>query len=198
MAPPPPVSGGARERVFGASAGAGSRPLVVVSQPTLRGHTSRVPGGADEGLRPLDPQRCRAEAHRIAGDGFRRDGQSRLRRPTRDGHGRVCGSGGGPVLRRAETGAETQGIFRTVVADVYGRQCAVTREKAFPALEAAHIRPFKEEPQHYVRNGLLLRSDIHKLFDAGYVTVTPDYQFEVSDHIHTEPVNDSETFHKSV
>ena len=33
-----------------------------------------------------------------------------------------------------------QGIFRTVVADVYGRQCAVTREKAFPALEAAHIR----------------------------------------------------------
>ena len=52
---------------------------------------------------------------------------------------------------------------------MYGRQCAVTREKAFPALEAAHI----------------LRSDVHRLFDAGYVTVTPDYQFEVSDHIHT-------------
>ena len=30
------------------------------------------------------------------------------------------------------------------------------------------------------------RSDVHKLFDAGYVTVTPDYQFEVSDHIHTD------------
>ena len=36
-----------------------------------------------------------------------------------------------------------------------------------------------------VRNWLLLRSDIHKLFDAGYVTVTPDYEFEVRDHIHT-------------
>ena len=47
-----------------------------------------------------------------------------------------------------------QGIFRTVVADVYGRQCAVTREKAFPALEAAHIRPFKEEPRHCWRSTL--------------------------------------------
>ena len=55
-----------------------------------------------------------------------------------------------------------------------------------PALEAAHIRPFKEEPQHYVQNGLRLRSDVHSLFDAGYVTVTPEYQFEVSDHNHTD------------
>lgn len=61
------------------------------------------------------------------------------------------GGYGDPVPVRPRVG---QGIFRTVVADVYGRQCAVTREKAFPALEAAHIRPFKEEPQHYVKNGL--------------------------------------------
>lgn len=93
------------------------------------------------------------------------------------------GGYGDPVPVRPRVG---QGIFQTVVADVYGRQCAVTREKAFPALEAAHIRPFREEPRHYVRNGLLLRSDVHKLFDAGYVTVTPDYQFEVSDRIHTD------------
>jgi hypothetical protein len=31
-----------------------------------------------------------------------------------------------------------------------------------------------------VSNGLLLRSDIHRLFDKGYVTVTPDHHFEVS------------------
>ena len=102
------------------------------------------------------------------------------------------GGYGDPVPVRPRVG---QGIFRTVVADVYGRQCAVTREKAFPALEAAHIRPFKEEPKHYVRNGLLLRSDIHKLFDAGYVTVTPDYEFEVSDHIHTD-FDDGEHYNK--
>lgn len=61
--------------------------------------------------------------------------------------------------------------------------------------EAAHIRPFKEEPKHYVRNGLLLRSDVHKLFDAGYVTVTPDYRFEVSDHIHTD-FDDGENYYE--
>jgi putative restriction endonuclease len=33
--------------------------------------------------------------------------------------------------------------------------------------------------RHRVSNGLPLRSDIHRLFDRGYVTVTPDYRFEV-------------------
>ena len=88
-----------------------------------------------------------------------------------------------------------QGIFRTVVTEVYGRQCAVTREKALPALDAAHIRPFSETPQNYVNNGMLLRSDVHRLFDAGYVTVTPDYHFEVSDHIHTD-FDDGENYYK--
>lgn len=36
------------------------------------------------------------------------------------------------------------------------------------------------------RNGILLRADIHKLFDTGYVTVTPEYQFEVSRRIKEE------------
>ena len=118
-----PASPAARWSVSQASRRAGSRPLPIVSQHTPRGHTSRVPGGADEGLRPLDPQRSRAEARRIAGDGFRRDGQSWLRRPTQDGHGRVCGrgSGGGAVLRRAETGAETQGVIGGRSAPLPGR-----------------------------------------------------------------------------
>ncbi len=68
-----------------------------------------------------------------------------------------------------------QGIFRVAVTEAYGRRCAITREKALPALDAAHIRPFADNPVHYVRNGMLLRSDVHKLFDAGYITVTPDY-----------------------
>ena len=106
--------------------------------------------------------------------------------------GDIPGGYGGPTTVRPRVG---QGIFRTVVTDVYGRQCAVTREKALPALEAAHIRPFSEAPRHYVKNGLLLRSDVHKLFDAGYVTVTPDYHFEVSDHIHTD-FDDGENYYK--
>jgi len=73
-----------------------------------------------------------------------------------------------------------QGIFRVTVVDAYNRACAVTREHSLPALEAAHIRPYAEGGEHRVSNGLLLRSDIHRLFDQGYVTVTPDYHFEVS------------------
>jgi putative restriction endonuclease len=73
-----------------------------------------------------------------------------------------------------------QGAFRVLVAEAYGRACAVTGDHTLPALEAAHIRSFAESGPHLVSNGLLLRSDLHNLFDAGYVTVTEDYHFEVS------------------
>jgi len=73
-----------------------------------------------------------------------------------------------------------QGTFRLAVTAAYDRACAVTQEHSLPALEAAHIRPFAEEGTHEVSNGLLLRSDIHRLFDMGYVGVTPEYRFVVS------------------
>ena len=67
-----------------------------------------------------------------------------------------------------------QGAFRVLVTDIYQRRCAVTRERTLPALEAAHIRPYSTGGTHEAQNGLLLRRDIHSLFDAGYVTVTQD------------------------
>jgi len=73
-----------------------------------------------------------------------------------------------------------QGIFKIGVTSAYGRACAVTGEHSLPALEAAHILPYAEGGEHHISNGLLLRSDIHRLFDKGYVTVTPDYRFNVS------------------
>ena len=73
-----------------------------------------------------------------------------------------------------------QGAFRVLVTDTYERRCAVTREKALPVLEAAHIQPVAEGGAHRVSNGLLLRSDVHTLFDRGYVTITPDLRFRVS------------------
>ncbi len=73
-----------------------------------------------------------------------------------------------------------QGSFRVLVTDVYQRRCAVTGEKALPVLEAAHIKPVSSQGEHSIQNGLLLRSDVHTLFDRGYVTVTPDLQFRVS------------------
>ena len=79
-----------------------------------------------------------------------------------------------------------QGAFRIVVTDTYQRRCAVTRERTLPVLEAAHIRPYSDGGPHEPRNGLLLRSDIHQLFDNGYATVTPDLRFEVSPRIREE------------
>ncbi|GMV23510.1 MAG: hypothetical protein AMXMBFR57_34590 [Acidimicrobiia bacterium] len=76
-----------------------------------------------------------------------------------------------------------QGVFRLAVTKAYGSSCAVTHEHSLPALEAAHIQPYAEGGLHDVRNGLLLRSDLHRLFDRGYVTVTPGLHVEVSSRL---------------
>jgi putative restriction endonuclease len=73
-----------------------------------------------------------------------------------------------------------QGTFRVLIADIYQRRCAVTGEKALPVLDAAHIQPVAYGGVHRIDNGLLLRSDIHTLFDRGYVTITPAYRFLAS------------------
>ena len=90
---------------------------------------------------------------------------------------------GEPTLVRPRLG---QGAFRVLVTDNYHRRCAVTHERTLPALEAAHIRPFAEGGEHEASNGVLFRRDIHSLFDAGYVTITPDLHFEVSRRIKEE------------
>jgi putative restriction endonuclease len=64
-----------------------------------------------------------------------------------------------------------------------------------PALEAAHIRPVTETQAHHVRNGPLIRSDVHRLFDAGYITVTPEYRVEASRRMR-EDFNDGENYLK--
>ena len=73
-----------------------------------------------------------------------------------------------------------QGTFRVAVTDAYERACSVTCEHSLPALDAAHIRPYKKCGPHEISNGLLLRADLHRLFDRGYLTVTTDWRIEVS------------------
>lgn len=74
----------------------------------------------------------------------------------------------------------------TGVGGDYQRRCAITGEKALPVLQAAHIRPVTKQGPHRVDNGLLLRSDLHALFDQGYVTVTPDHRVLVSRRLKTD------------
>ena len=82
-----------------------------------------------------------------------------------------------------------QGAFRILVTDAYQRRCAITGERTLPVLEAAHIRPYSDQGPNVICNGLLLRSDLHKLFDIGYLTVTPDYHVEISKRIREEYAN---------
>jgi putative restriction endonuclease len=98
---------------------------------------------------------------------------------------------GDPVLARQRLG---QGAFRMLVTDAYSRRCAVTKEKALPVLQAAHIRPVSDGGRNLVSNGLLLRSDVHRLFDLGYVTITPAYEFRASRRLRDEFDNGEEYF----
>lgn len=93
---------------------------------------------------------------------------------------------GEPTLVRPRLG---QGAFRVLVTDNYKRRCAISGERTLPALDAAHIRPFAAGGVHESSNGMLMRRDIHSLFDLGYVTVTPDLKFEVSKRIREEYEN---------
>lgn len=76
-----------------------------------------------------------------------------------------------------------QGAFRLTLTDAYRKRCALTGESTLPVLEAAHIVPFSDEGTHDIRNGLLLRADFHKLFDAGLVSVAPDLTIKISPRI---------------
>jgi putative restriction endonuclease len=87
-----------------------------------------------------------------------------------------------------------QGSFRVIVTDAYKRRCAFTGSPVLHVLEAAHIKPYTEGGPHAATNGILLRQDVHTLFDRGYITVTPAYRVEVSHRIKEEFENGHEYY----
>jgi len=98
---------------------------------------------------------------------------------------------GSEVLTRVRLG---QGAFRVLITDSYHRKCAISGERTLPVLEAAHIKPYEKSGPHLISNGMLLRSDIHKLFDKGYLTITNQYKIEVSRKIKEEFENGREYY----
>jgi putative restriction endonuclease len=90
---------------------------------------------------------------------------------------------GKPIMVRSRIG---QATFRIELEKQYQTRCAITGERTRPVLDAAHIKPFSLTKEHRISNGVLLRKDIHKLFDDGYVTITPDRRFVVSAAIREE------------
>ncbi len=78
----------------------------------------------------------------------------------------------GKVKRTREvTERQGQSAFRDQLLSAYGR-CAVTGTNVHSVLQAAHIEPYNGPATSTVANGLLLRADIHNLFDTGHLWVT--------------------------
>ena len=96
---------------------------------------------------------------------------------------------GPPVFKRPRLG---QGSFQAAILDAYARRCAITGERVLPVLEAAHIVPYGEGGEHRVDNGLLLRRDLHALFERGYLTVARDLDVVVSQRLKEEFHNGDE------
>jgi predicted restriction endonuclease len=61
--------------------------------------------------------------------------------------------------------------FRQQLLAAYGYRCAITSCNALDALEAAYIIPYRGRFTHHPSNGLLLRCDLHTLFDLGKLTI---------------------------
>jgi putative restriction endonuclease len=84
-----------------------------------------------------------------------------------------------------------------MVLTSYGRRCAVTGSRIEPTLEAAHIRPVSASGVHRLDNGLLLRSDVHTLFDAGYLGIDERYRLHVSRRLRDDWSNGQEFYDRS-
>ena len=79
-----------------------------------------------------------------------------------------------------------QDAFKAVIANNYHYRCAITGDKVRPVLQAAHILPVADGGIHRSDNGLLLRSDIHTLFDRGYIGIDPKLRLIVSPRLRDE------------
>lgn len=66
---------------------------------------------------------------------------------------------------------EGQSLFRAQLLEAYRGRCAITGYDLPDALEAAHISPYRGRQTNLISNGLLLRADIHGLFDAGVIAI---------------------------
>lgn len=77
-----------------------------------------------------------------------------------------------------------QDRFRQELLRAYASKCAITNYDAEPALQAAHILSYRGTSSQRIDNGLLLRADLHLLYDRHLLSVSPDrYTLSLSNEI---------------
>jgi len=77
-------------------------------------------------------------------------------------------------IQTSITKRQGQSKFRQDLVTIYGERCAISGSDVIECLEAAHIVPYAGEQTNHVANGLLLRADLHTLFDLNLITIDPD------------------------
>lgn len=78
-----------------------------------------------------------------------------------------------------------QGQFHSDISTAYGHTCCITGETTPELLQAAHIQDYINKDSNHIQNGLLLRIDIHKLFDSGLLYIDQTYIVHVSPLVKT-------------
>ncbi len=96
----------------------------------------------------------------------------------------------GKKSQRQVTDRPDQLEFRMNLIKLYHGKCAISDCKTEQALVAAHIKPFREDQDQSNCNGILLRADLHNLFDTGLLSIgvktrgkKVEYYVKVSDTI---------------
>ena len=93
---------------------------------------------------------------------------------------------------REEAVRQGQSAFRRRLLEAYGGRCSLSGTNAVQVLEAAHIIPFSDNGSDSLKNGLLLRSDLHRLFDAGALAIDDGYRVVLSSHLASTSYSDLE------
>jgi hypothetical protein len=76
-----------------------------------------------------------------------------------------------------------QDDFRKNLLTAYDGRCCVTKYNVESVLEAAHIIPHSEETNYSISNGLLLRADIHTLYDLNQIGIDENGTVFVSEQL---------------
>ncbi|MBA2509536.1 MAG: HNH endonuclease [Nocardioidaceae bacterium] len=107
----------------------------------------------------------------------------------------------GPVFGQPRLVAPRVGqqAFKALVQSAYHRRCAITGARITPTRQAAHIRPVGagHGGENRVDNGLLLRSDVHTLFDEGYLGIDTSSRLHVSPRLRADFENGSEFYDRA-
>ncbi|SNZ19433.1 HNH endonuclease [Cohaesibacter gelatinilyticus] len=79
-------------------------------------------------------------------------------------------------------------LFRSVVVKAYDKRCAITGLQLINGggraeVEAAHIKPVKDNGPDIISNGIALSGTVHWMFDRGLIGLRDDYEILISRHV---------------